>query len=419
MYIDNLNIYVCDNSSVFFDLENLKVINLTDKLYKKIKSGNLEDIYEYRKKVGKIQNEKLKVCIKGIKINVSHLCNLACTYCYASEGEYNSKGLMSEEVMERLADVIENCFPDIECISFFGGEPTLNYDAIQYFCERFEGLEFLLQTNGMLLQDKKIQKLIKDYNIKVTLSVDGNKEMHDKHRKMKNNQPTYDIIKKNVNNSRDNGIEIAAAQVTCTDLKYSKKKLAKTIYDDFGIKNIYVKNVLNKDLLKDGISVDTNYMSEILEEIDAIEENKEFLMSQEMKKILMPILSKTRDADYFCEACRKILSIDINGNIWPCHLGVGQGEEICNILESEYSAILESINTRAAEMHLKNKNSYKYCEKCIARYHCIRCFQYTDGDSYYENICNRKKSDTKIVLEWFGKNLDYIDVFRKLIGGNP
>jgi len=35
-----------------------------------------------------------------VKVNVSHICNLRCLYCYALDGSYGQKGLMDREIAE-------------------------------------------------------------------------------------------------------------------------------------------------------------------------------------------------------------------------------------------------------------------------------------------------------------------------------
>ena len=412
MYLEKYNIYLCEDSSVFFDLTNLKIMHLNENNYHKLINGEYKLFDDYIKREYKNKDTSFDINIEALKINVSQICNLACEYCYAGDGEYHSKGLINMSTCERITYIINKCFPNIDSISFFGGEPTLNYEAMKYFCNKFPNFHFYMQTNGILLNDERTQLLINQYNINVTLSVDGTKNQHDKYRRTKDDKPTYDTIKKNLLDLNSEGIVIQNAQVTKTSPEYSNEYLAEQIYKDFNIKNILIKNVLNSNLLSEGIK-EINVNNTILEQLKNIEENKGYFMAQDVKRILWPLLSKNSEEKYFCEAARKYLQIDINGDIYPCHLMLSRKNKIGSVFDDAQS-IKEEVYKHAAKIHNKNKENSQNCQGCIARYNCINCLKYKNNDNHYENFCRVKQKNTVFVLEWFAKNLNKIEYFRKV-----
>ena len=96
-------------------------------------------------------------------------------------------------------------------ISFYGGEPLLEFDLIKevvFFSEalaRDDGkdVKFSMTTNGTLLTDEIIHFLV-EHRFSVVVSLDGGKETHDRYRIFKSKGPrgerhgSYDVVVKNM-----------------------------------------------------------------------------------------------------------------------------------------------------------------------------------------------------------------------------
>lgn len=143
--------------------------------------------------------------IKGITLMLVQACNLACKYCYAQEGEYADKGIMSKEVALNAIDyLLENSGDTQELyITFFGGEPLLCFELIKEivaYCkikEKISGKNFKysMTTNGTLLTDEINQFIIKN-KISTMISIDGDIEQHDSKRYYKSGNGCYNVIMK-------------------------------------------------------------------------------------------------------------------------------------------------------------------------------------------------------------------------------
>lgn len=118
-------------------------------------------------------------------------CNLKCKYCYANEGTY---GTNHKKKFFDLNDYIETfdyfykMFDGIKAVSFFGGEPLLNFKQIKGFVEYvYENYpedkipEFGLNTNGTIINEE-IKEFLKKYKISFGTSIDGTKPLTDKNR---------------------------------------------------------------------------------------------------------------------------------------------------------------------------------------------------------------------------------------------
>ncbi|UUV19016.1 radical SAM protein [Fusobacteria bacterium ZRK30] len=226
MYSNNCYL---SKDNVLFNLNDFNLYELDSNIsteVKKIMSGYKNSNSELTKYFNKQQERVVDETLKILKINVNNKCNLKCKYCYASEGTYNGE---SKEISDNTILEVEKLikkFKTIDTITFFGGEPMLSIKKIKNICERTrkinEDISFFMQTNGTTLSQEGI-KIIKKYNIQVTLSVDGPKEINDKNRVFKNNKGTYDKIYKNFKKI-ENHINFIQATY-CKETKMTKEEI--------------------------------------------------------------------------------------------------------------------------------------------------------------------------------------------------
>lgn len=136
--------------------------------------------------------QKTSGVVKALCLHIAHTCNLNCSYCFASQGNYHGdRAVMSFEVGKRALDfLIENSGTrrNLE-VDFFGGEPLMNFDVVKQLVayarsiekEKNKNFRFTLTTNGVLIDDDVIDFANKEMS-NVVLSLDGRKEIHDRFR---------------------------------------------------------------------------------------------------------------------------------------------------------------------------------------------------------------------------------------------
>jgi uncharacterized protein len=146
-------------------------------------------------------------------IKIHSRCNLACDYCYMYEmADQSWRGQplrMSRPLLDTVARRIAehargNLLREVE-ITLHGGEPLLaGHDHMRYALEAFRsalasdvGVRFSLQTNGVLL-DPLFLDLFAEYEVSVGVSLDGDEEGHDLHRKRKDGRGSYQSVLKGV-----------------------------------------------------------------------------------------------------------------------------------------------------------------------------------------------------------------------------
>jgi uncharacterized protein len=135
-------------------------------------------------------------------------CNFACDYCFQGDhGDYNKFAeKMSLDTAARVASWIERELdrvrPEKFVLTFFGGEPLLNLPVMYYLAERLWTATSSRQvqqvtsiiTNGLLLTEDVVDRLL-PFGLKgVKITLDGDRETHNRMRPLRGGQGTFDRI---------------------------------------------------------------------------------------------------------------------------------------------------------------------------------------------------------------------------------
>jgi uncharacterized protein len=144
-------------------------------------------------------------------------CNFACDYCFQGDhGDYNK--FAAKMSLEQAAQVVrwieqrlDEVRPERFLLTLFGGEPLLNLPVAYYLAEHCHAAceargipqSISIITNGLLLTPDVVDRL-KPYGlfgVKVTL--DGDKDTHNRMRPLRGRQGTFDKIIDNVRRVAD------------------------------------------------------------------------------------------------------------------------------------------------------------------------------------------------------------------------
>lgn len=139
-------------------------------------------------------------------------CNFACDYCFQGDhGDYNKfADKMSLESARGVVAWIEKRLDEVRpekfVLTLFGGEPLLNLPVAYYLAEQChaactergvdQGISII--TNGLLLTPEVVDRLTPYglYGVKITL--DGDRDTHNRMRPLRGRQGTFDKIVENV-----------------------------------------------------------------------------------------------------------------------------------------------------------------------------------------------------------------------------
>jgi uncharacterized protein len=149
---------------------------------------------------------------------IGPICNLDCSYCFYLEKEQlhapRTKFRMTGDVLRAYVQgyIAAQTTPEVE-FTWQGGEPTLL--GVEFFEEavrlqhEYAGgktIRNTLQTNGTLLDDAWCDFLARE-RFTVGLSLDGPRELHDKHRYDKRGRSSFDDVMRGLSLLKKHGVE--------------------------------------------------------------------------------------------------------------------------------------------------------------------------------------------------------------------
>ena len=187
-----------------------------NKLRYYIKHGIISEKTEAKNELLTITKESVNenlANVKQIVFETTEKCNLRCNYCIY--GEFYSKEIPQQKdiksstmkevvryLSEKQLSSQNYSSKNTLYISFYGGEPLINFSAIKDVVDynkkgKFQNrvIKFSMTTNGTLL-DKYIDFMVEN-NVNILVSLDGDKENH-QYRVYKNGRSSFDKIMSNI-----------------------------------------------------------------------------------------------------------------------------------------------------------------------------------------------------------------------------
>ncbi len=317
--------------------------------------------------------------VKALCLHIAHDCNIRCSYCFASQGDFKGdRSLMSEEVGKKALDfLIESSGnrKNLE-VDFFGGEPLLNFDVVKKLVdygrkrekEFGKNFRFTLTTNGVLLDEEKI-RYINENMENIVLSIDGRKNINDKMRYTINGEGTYDIIlpkiKKMVNTRGDKSYYVRGT-FTKHNLDFAKDVLHLA---DQGFKNTSVEPVVAEpgkhyEITEEDLPTIFNQYEELAREIINREKsNESFNFFHFMIDLNQGPCAIKRLVG--CGAGSEYLAITPQGEIYPCHQFVGNDDFN---MGSVFTGLKDmKVDVDFSNVHVYSKDE---CRDCWAKFYC-------------------------------------------------
>jgi MoaA/NifB/PqqE/SkfB family radical SAM enzyme len=114
-----------------------------------------------------------------VDIFFTEKCNFKCKFCNYPKISRSIKKELTDEEISRLIDEI--CEMDIKVFGVLGGEPFLRKKVLLNSMEKIKkyGINGSIVTNGSLLEEKDIERIVKMRWDLIRFSVDGLKKTHD------------------------------------------------------------------------------------------------------------------------------------------------------------------------------------------------------------------------------------------------
>ena len=176
---------------------------------------------------------------------MTNACNMCCVYCQAQDSAQEKKGKMQEMTAKAAVDIALQSPNEYLTFEFQGGEPLLNFETIKYIVEYSEQnknhkqIQYSLVTNTLLLNEEMIQ-FFKKYDVSISTSLDGCKEVHNSNRPKIDGDGTYDYVSRNIKWLQSNDIQVGAIETTTKISLKNAEKIIET-YHNLGLNHLFIR----------------------------------------------------------------------------------------------------------------------------------------------------------------------------------
>lgn len=138
-----------------------------------------------------------------LTLEVTEECNMRCKYCIYHEGnggyrEFGNRMMTFDIAKKALDSFIKNSGKEELFVSFYGGEPLVNFklikECIDYCSKEYpdKNIQYTMTTNATLMTKEIAEYLAKLPRTAITVSLDGPKELHDKYRVLRGGEGSFD-----------------------------------------------------------------------------------------------------------------------------------------------------------------------------------------------------------------------------------
>ena len=281
-------------------------------------------------------------------IDITKSCNLDCVYCFRKRECHDtitSKQL--QKILEGIYSYCQNHGVNAICIQMWGGEPLIAFDRIEqvyrFFNDSVVKCKIDIETNGTLITDEVARKLY-DMNVSVGVSLDGSQRTHDRQRAFVGKKPSFESVKNGIMNlKRYYGDNISVLTViTRYNISSLREMLGEMVFE-LGLRSFKFNIVLdNRNAEEGGLtpSLDQirSYYEELIDEMLTYYQMGILISEGNIAARLSNLLRASTD-NYCCsKGCcggRKLVSIDFNGDVYPCELTDFKELKLANIADSK------------------------------------------------------------------------------------
>ena len=335
----------------------------------------------------------------SITFQVTEDCNLRCTYCYQHN---KTKNKMTFETAKKFIDNLlagnyDNYLEFKEApaviLEFIGGEPLLEINLIDQICDYFMDQTIKLNhrwaifhrismsTNGTLYFQDDVQRFIDKhrFDLSLSFSIDGNKELHDACRIFPDGSGSYDLA---ISAQKDFyertkqqlGTKLTLAPENIPMLFNSVKDMFKMDYNEIHL-NCVFENVWKQE----DSTILYNQLKQLADYI--IDNDIQIPVSMFDEKRYCP--KPESDDRNWCGGTGSMIAVDWRGDIYPClrympsSLGTNQPPyKIGNVDTGILSCKEECDKVECLKCITRRSQSTDECWNCPIAEGCSWCSAY-------------------------------------------
>lgn len=337
--------------------------------FKSTRQESIDDFWR------RLSTDKKSFSIKTVTFQLTESCNLNCSYCYQTHKTNNK---MKFETAKMFIDLIlaekndKNEFCNKEnadgvVIDFIGGEPLLESELMEQITEYFITQAILLNhpwakrfrvsisSNGTLYFSDAFQKYLKKYGkyISLSITIDGNKKLHDKCRLFPDGSGSYDLAIAAVDHYRkfyhmETGSKMTLAPENINYVYEAVVNMIEKDYHDINLNCVFedVWNISHANVLYYQLKQLADYI------IDN-EKATTCFVSMFNKNLFCPIPEE--ENRNYCGASGHMLAVNYKGEIFPC----------IRFMESSLSGKAEPYKIGTVENGIAIQDEEKQRLKCL------------------------------------------------------
>ena len=275
--------------------------------------------------------------VRTITFQITDDCNLCCSYCYQiNKGHHKMPFEIAKTLIDELLHndkLIENYVKSKNSLGvileFIGGEPLLEIDLIDQIIDYFikqciilhhpwiDRFRVSICSNGVLYFTPKVQDFIKKHqtHLSFSISIDGNKKLHDTCRVFPDGTGSYDLAIKAAKHYMKHYDQYLGSKMTLSPSNINFTSSALINLWENGYSYIYANCVYEKGWTIEHARVLYNELKKVAD----------YLLNNHLEKIKgTSILNfdlnqqKNISNKNFCGGDGNMLAIDYKGDLYPC-----------------------------------------------------------------------------------------------------
>ncbi|RJO65972.1 MAG: radical SAM protein [Myxococcales bacterium] len=281
----------------------------------------IDELTDYRKAARRSDTPDLDI----MYILSTDSCNFRCGYCFIENdmGDFYRFSEMNLDTLKKGVDFFQAHARKSETgpvVIFYGGEPLLNRrvvtEGVKYIRNSHPDTVINLITNGSIMSPETVG-ILADANVKVAVSLDGEKEAHDKARKTVAGKGTFDDAVHTYRMLQAAGVRMGISfTIGSHNVDRLRDHLAYLV-DAFQPEGIGMNFLLETEGVRKDLMVDIEYATDKAIEGFAFLREKGIYEDRMMRKVKPFIEGKIHLKD--CGAPGQQIVLAPDGDIGVCH----------------------------------------------------------------------------------------------------
>ena len=383
-----------------------------------VEEGEEQDLFSHMEALS--QEIHKEFCTYNLHVVMpTYECNLQCPYCFERHlyrKDLKWRTTMDEKTVDALFKAIVSLDKENKgekCVVFYGGEPLQykNLSIVKYMLEQGEenGYSFKIVTNGADFYH--FVPLLSQFDIlKIQITIDGPKKIHDKRRVRKGGKGTFDDIVKGIDAALDNNLPLGIRiNVDSENLRYLPE-FAQFYKEKGWYPRIYAfaTNVHDFECVGYSAALSPKKFTRELINLFSKDERMDVLFQTfRYPNVLLEHLfagEPFKPRFWACGAHTSILIYDPLGDIYPCYEAVG--EEVHKI--GEYMPVLQ-FNERLNQWRNRTVFTIAECRECSCAFFCgggCAHRAYEAAESLYSPMCDKVKFSIEYEVPYLYKLME-------------